>query len=207
MFEESARSRSANECANETQRNAISIQIPAIPHEDTAIYSLDDFEGFQEPLGYISNGSGNLRGDEYPTYQITDPDNCHVLREIVYLNAIPQEIPSNGLGKGAWLADLESTEVSDVGNANAGFVSQAAPGASVSLSETAVAPQCPECGYFNTHHLVPLRNLRARFAAKHAQGYLHLKVTCRFICIEMTKFVLIVKHKSHVRRLLEILRN
>ncbi|KAL5969535.1 hypothetical protein TSMEX_002733 [Taenia solium] len=146
MFADSTRSRSANECANGTQRNAISFPIPALSHEDTAIYSLDDFESFQEPLGYISNGSGNLRSDEYPTYQIIDPESCHVLREIVYLNAVPQEIPSNDLGKGAWLADLESAEINGVGNTDVGFVSQTAPGGSISLPETAVVLHCRECG-------------------------------------------------------------
>lgn len=198
MFADSARSRSANECAAGTQRNAVSIPIPAISHEDAAIYSLDDFESFQEPLGYISNASGNLRGDEYPTYQIIDPENCHVLREIVYLNAVPQEIPSNDLGKGAWLADLESADISDVGNADVGFVSQTAPGASVSLPEAAVALRCLECGESASCECQLYLHKILQHASLHSLNELKCQI-CGKTCSRMSAF------KSHLS--LHLLRN
>ncbi|CDI97348.1 zinc finger protein 236 [Echinococcus multilocularis] len=146
MYGDSTRARSSDASANETQRNALSIPIPAASHEDTAIYALDDFDSFQEPLGYMSNAGGNLRGDEYPMYHLIDPDNCHVLKEIVYLNAVPQEITPNDFSKGAWLADLESAEVGGVGNTDNGFALQATPSASAAFPETAVDLRCPECG-------------------------------------------------------------
>ncbi|KAH9285170.1 hypothetical protein ECG_02629 [Echinococcus granulosus] len=165
MYGDPTRTRSSNASANETQRNALSIPIPATSHEDTAIYALDGFDSFQEPLGYMSNASGNLRGDEYPMYHLIDPDNCHVLREIVYLNAVPQEITPNDFTKGAWLADLESAEVGGAGNTDIGFALQATPGASAVFPETAVDLRCPECDAYitgATHFSTPWTQLQSQ---------------------------------------------
>ncbi|KAM7533437.1 hypothetical protein Aperf_G00000128131 [Anoplocephala perfoliata] len=114
---------------------ATTLSVPS--HEGTTVYALDSFETFNKQVGYSCNAGVSFRQNNFPTCHVLDPDSCQILKEIVYLNSAPQEIPS---------VDLESGNVNDFANVNVGYAHQVESGASDALSISTYGHFCSECG-------------------------------------------------------------
>lgn len=111
--------------------------LPVPSHEETTVYALNGFETFSKPVGYTCNASAGFRQDEYPTCHVLDPDGCQVLKEIVYLNSTPEEIPTT--------VDLDSCNVNGFADASVKYTHQVSSDASDALCTSTYGHFCPEC--------------------------------------------------------------